>query len=143
MYALQDPSPCLFTTPVIIGNGLSSLRGRSYRKYTMTSVAILIDTPHNQSFRWQQIGGHHYGSGRDEPMKRAMMGASAAAAIALASLCSPPAQARADNPCAGITDPAAMQACTAKYPRDNSLRRYLGDCEGASPLDGQVGQICG
>jgi hypothetical protein len=76
-------------------------------------------------------------------MKRTLMGVTAAA-IALASLCIPPAQAHADDPCVSITDPAAHQACIDKFPRDNPTRRYkLGDCEGASPLDGQVGQVCG
>ena len=43
-----------------------------------------------------------------------------------------------------ITVPAAPQACIDKFPRGNSMRRYpLGDCEGASPIDGQVGQLCG
>jgi len=38
-------------------------------------------------------------------MKKALSGASAAAVIALAPLCIPPAQAHADDPCASITDP--------------------------------------
>jgi len=72
------------------------------------------------------------------------MGVSAAAAIGLAPLWIPPAQAHADDPCVGIADPAAYQACISKSPRDNPRRRYpLGDCEGASPVDGQVGQVCG
>ena len=72
------------------------------------------------------------------------MGASAAAAIALAPLCIPPAQAHADDRCVSITDPAAHQACIDEFVRDNLVRRYhLGNCEGASPLDGQVGQVCG
>jgi hypothetical protein len=77
-------------------------------------------------------------------MKKAIVRASAAAAIALAPLCIPPAQAHADDPCATISDPAAHQACTNKIRRDGPQRRSrLGDCEGASPLDGQLGQICG
>ena len=77
-------------------------------------------------------------------MKKALMGASAAAALALAPLCIPPAQAHADDPCVSITDLAAHPACIDKFPRNNPMRRYaLGDCEGASPLDGQVGQVCG
>ena len=77
-------------------------------------------------------------------MKMAIRRVSAAAAIALAPLCIPPAQAHADDPCVGITDPAAHQACTNGVLRDNhQRRRQLGDCEGASPLDGQLGQICG
>jgi len=78
-------------------------------------------------------------------MKKSLIGASAAAVIALAPLCIPPAQAHAaDDPCASITDPAAHQPCIDKFPRDNSMRGYpLGDCEGASPVDGQVGQVCG
>jgi hypothetical protein len=77
-------------------------------------------------------------------MKKAIMGVSAAAAIALALLCIPPAQAHADDPCVSITDPAAHQACIDEFLRDNPTRRYpLGDCEGASPVDGQMGQVCG
>ena len=77
-------------------------------------------------------------------MSRALMGASATAVIALASLCIPPAQAHADDPCVSITEPAAHQACIDKSLRDNPMRRYhLGNCEGASPLDGQMGQVCG
>jgi hypothetical protein len=78
-------------------------------------------------------------------MKRAIMGGVlAAAAIALAPVCIPPAKAHVDDPCVSITDPAAHQACINKFPRDNPIRRYpLGDCEGASPLDGQLGQVCG
>ena len=77
-------------------------------------------------------------------MKRALMGASAAVALALAPLCIPPGQAHADHPCVTIADQAAHQACIDKFPRYNPMRRYaLGDCEGASPLDGQVGQVCG
>ena len=84
------------------------------------------------------------GSGEEELMKRALMGVSAAVAIPLAPLCIPPAQAHADDPCVSITVPAAPQACIDKFPRGNSMRRYpLGDCEGASPIDGQVGQLCG
>jgi hypothetical protein len=76
-------------------------------------------------------------------MKKALMGASAAAVI-LAPLCIPPAQAHADDPCVSMTDPAAHQPCIDKFPHDNPMRRYpLGDCEGASPIDGQVGQVCG
>ena len=75
-------------------------------------------------------------------MKKALMGASAAAAIALAPLCIPPAQAHADDPsddpCVSITDPAAHQACVDDF-RDLYERRA---CE-ASPNHGQVGQVCG
>jgi hypothetical protein len=72
------------------------------------------------------------------------MGASAAALIAAASLCIPPARSHADDPCAITADPATNQACIDKFRRDNPMRRYpLGDCEGASPIDGQVGQVCG
>jgi hypothetical protein len=77
-------------------------------------------------------------------MKKALMGASAAAAIALAPLCIPPAQAHADDPCVGITEPGVHQACIDQSRRDNPIRRYhLGNCEGASPIDGQLGQVCG
>ena len=90
-------------------------------------------------------------------MKRALMGVSAVAAIALAPLCIPPGQAHADDPfcasiadpaarqactdggpCVGITDPAAHQACIDNF-RDLYERRA---CE-ASPNHGQVGQVCG
>jgi hypothetical protein len=74
-------------------------------------------------------------------MKRALMRASAAAGIALASLCIPPAQVHADDPCEGITDPAAHQACIDKY-LDDLRRRELSQCE-ASPNHGQLGQLCG
>jgi hypothetical protein len=75
-------------------------------------------------------------------MKKALMGTSAAAVIALAPLCIPPARAHADDPC--VADPAVNQPCIAKFRGDNPMRRYpLGDCEGASPVDGQVGQVCG
>ncbi len=77
-------------------------------------------------------------------MKKALTGMSAAAAIALALLCIPTAQAQTDDPCASITDPAAHQACVGGFPHDNAMRRHLlGDCEGASPFDGQLGQVCG
>jgi hypothetical protein len=69
------------------------------------------------------------------------MGLSAAAVIALAPLCIPPAQAHADDPCVSITDPAAHQACIDEFPRDNPLHRYQGNCE-SSPLYGQEGQVC-
>ncbi len=69
------------------------------------------------------------------------MGASAAAAIALAPLCIPPAQAHANDPCAGSTDPAAHHACIDQFLRD-LYRRELAQCE-ASPHHGQIGQICG
>ena len=77
-------------------------------------------------------------------MQKALMGVSAAAAIPLAPLCIPPAQAHADDPRVSITDPAAHQACIDESVRDNPMRRYhLGNCEGASPIDGQAGQVCG
>jgi len=76
-------------------------------------------------------------------MKRAVFGVTVAA-IALAPLSTPPARANADDPCVSIVDPAAHEACAGGLLRDNPTRRWqLGDCEGASPLDGQVGQICG
>ena len=75
---------------------------------------------------------------KEEPMKRAIMGVSAAAAIALAPLCIPPAQAHADDPCVSITDPAAHQACI-----DNFIqRREQTQCD-ASSNHGQLGQLCG
>lgn len=74
-------------------------------------------------------------------MKRAIIAASAAAGVALASLCTPPAQALADDPCANITDPAAHPTCTGKFPRDDRLRRYRGNCD-ANPLYGPEGQLC-
>ena len=77
-------------------------------------------------------------------MKKAIMAVSAAAAIALAPLCIPRAQAHADDPddpCVSITDPAAHQACIDEYMRD-IYRRELQQCE-ASPNHGQIGQVCG
>jgi hypothetical protein len=81
------------------------------------------------------------GSEKEKLMKRAIMGVSAAAAIALAPLCIPPAQAHADDPCVSITDPAAHQACIDESLRDNPVRRYQGNCD-ASPLYGPEGQLC-
>ena len=81
------------------------------------------------------------GQEKEELMKRAIIGL-AAAAIALASLYIPPAQAHADDasddPCVSITDPVAHQACVDQF-RDIYERRA---CE-ASPNHGQVGQVCG
>ena len=77
-------------------------------------------------------------------MKRAIMGVSATAAIALAPVCIPPAQAHADDPCVSITDPAAHQACIDEFLRDNPIHRYhLGDCEGASPLTDRWAKFVG
>ena len=75
-------------------------------------------------------------------MKKALMGASAAAA--LAPLCIPPAQAHADDPpCVSITDPAAHQACIDESPLDDQMRGpRMGNCN-ASALAGQLGQLCG
>jgi hypothetical protein len=81
------------------------------------------------------------GSEKEQLMKRAIMGVSAAAAIALAPLCIPPAQAHADDPCVSITDPAAHQACFDEFLRD-FYRREMIQCD-ASPNHGQVGQVCG
>jgi hypothetical protein len=69
------------------------------------------------------------------------MGVAAAAAMALAPLCIPPAQAHADDPCVSITDPAAHQACIDKFLRDNPMHRYQGNCQ-SSPLYGPEGQVC-
>ena len=75
-------------------------------------------------------------------MKKALMGASAAAVIALAPLCIPPAQAHADDPCVSITDPAAHQACIDESrPGDAIHRGQMGDCQ-ASPDYGSEGQFC-
>jgi hypothetical protein len=81
------------------------------------------------------------GQKKEELMKRAIVGVSAAAALALAPLCIPPAQAHADDPCVSITDPAAHQACIDESTRDDPLHRYRGDCQ-ASPDYGQEGQVC-
>ncbi len=70
-------------------------------------------------------------------MKRAILGVSAAAAIALTPLCIPLAQAHADDPCVSITDPVAHQACIDQHLRDN-IREHR-QCE-ASPNHGQIGQ---
>ena len=72
-------------------------------------------------------------------MKRAIAGISAAAAVALAPLCVPPAQAHADDPCLSIADPVARQACIDQ--QDDPIRRYQGNCD-ASPFFGQEGQLC-
>ena len=70
------------------------------------------------------------------------MGVSAAAAIALAPLCIPPAQAHADDPCVSITDPAAHQACIDESLRDDPMHRdQMGECQ-ASPDYGAEGQFC-
>jgi NhaP-type Na+/H+ or K+/H+ antiporter len=68
------------------------------------------------------------------------MGVSAAAAMALAPLCIPPAHADLIAACAGITDPVANQACIDGVLRDNRIYRYHSTCQ-ASPLYGQVGQF--
>ena len=78
------------------------------------------------------------GLGKEELMKRAIMGVSAAAVIALAPLCIPPAQAHADDPCVSITDPDAHQACIDDFVQ----RREKAQCD-ASPHQGQLGQLCG
>ena len=72
-------------------------------------------------------------------MKRILAGMTALAAVGLAPLCVPTAQAHADDPCVGITDPVAYQACIDR--RDNPTRRYQGNCD-ASPFYGQEGQLC-
>lgn len=74
-------------------------------------------------------------------MTKAFIGASAAAVIALAPLCIPPAQAHADDPCVGITDPAAHQACMDEVLRNDPMRRYQGNCE-STPNYGAEGQLC-
>ena len=75
-------------------------------------------------------------------MRKALMGASAAAVIALAPLCIPLAQAHADDPCVSITDPAAHQACIDASPPDDPMDPIrMGDCR-ADPDNGQVGQFC-
>ena len=81
------------------------------------------------------------GSGTEELIKRALMGALAPAVIALAPLCIPPAQAHADDPCVSITDPAAHQACIDESLRDDPMDRYQGNCQ-SSPFYGQLGQLC-
>ena len=73
-------------------------------------------------------------------MKRGILGASAAAAIALAPLGIPLAQSHGNNPCDSITDPAAHKACMDKL-REFWIRERRA-CE-ASPNHGQVGQVCG
>jgi hypothetical protein len=75
-------------------------------------------------------------------MKNALLGALAAAVIALAPLCIPPAQAHADDPCANIADPAAHQACIDESPPPDAPPRYpMGECQ-ASPDYGAEGQFC-
>jgi hypothetical protein len=74
-------------------------------------------------------------------MTKALIGAWAAAVIALAPLCIPPAQAHADDPCVSITDPVAHQACIDALPPDDPGRGYQGNCH-ASPDYGAEGQVC-
>ena len=75
-------------------------------------------------------------------MKKALVGASAAAVMALAPLCLPPAQAHADDPCVSIIDPAAHQACIDGSLADDLIDSFrMGDCQ-ASPDYVQVGQFC-
>ena len=74
-------------------------------------------------------------------MKKALMGASAAAVIALAPLCLPPAQAHADDPCVSIADPAAHQACIDESVPADTQRDPMGNCQ-ASPDYGAEGQFC-
>ncbi len=71
-------------------------------------------------------------------MKRATFGLLAAALLALTPLCIPPAQAHADDPCAGITDPAAHQDCISDFVQSREQRQ----CD-ASSNHGQLGQFCG
>jgi hypothetical protein len=78
---------------------------------------------------------------RQDLSLKAIMGVSAAVAIALAPLWIPPAQAHADNPCVTITDPAAHQACMDGNSLRDRYRHQMRDCE-ASPFEGQVGQVC-
>ena len=75
-------------------------------------------------------------------MKTALMGASAAAVIALAPLCLSPAQAHADDPCVSIIDPVAHQACIDESAPDNATQSDpMGNCP-ASPDYGAEGQFC-
>jgi hypothetical protein len=75
-------------------------------------------------------------------MTKVLMGASAAAVVVfLAPLCVPPAQARADDPCVSITDPAGHQACIDGSPSQEPMQRNQGECR-ASPDYGQEGQFC-
>jgi hypothetical protein len=91
--------------------------------------------------QWTGALGELDGEG-EELMNKALMGASAAAVIALAPLCMPPAQAHADDPCVSIADPAVHQACIDEFLRDHTMDRYqMGDCQ-ASPDYGQEGQVC-
>jgi hypothetical protein len=81
------------------------------------------------------------GSEKEELMKRAILGVSAAAAIALAPVCIPPAQAHADDPCVSITDPAAHQACIDESRRNDPMHLHPGECQ-SSPRWGAEGQFC-
>jgi hypothetical protein len=75
-------------------------------------------------------------------MNKTLIGASAAAVIALGPLGIPPAQAHADDPCASITDPVAHQACINGSPTDDTMQRDpMGNCQ-ASPDYGAEGQFC-
>jgi hypothetical protein len=66
--------------------------------------------------------------------------AAAAAVITLAPLCISPAQAHADDPCDGISDPAARQTCINQSTTGDATPR-MGDCQ-ASPDYGAEGQFC-
>jgi hypothetical protein len=94
-------------------------------------MATILDNPGVATTR-RLLGGQ---------VKRAIMGVSAAAAIALTPLCIPPAQAHADDPCVSITGSAAHQACIDESLRDDPMHRYRGNCQ-SSPLYGQEGQVC-
>lgn len=74
-------------------------------------------------------------------MKKALLGAPTAVVVALAPLWISSAQARADDPCVSITDPAAHQACIDHWVRDQPMERNQGNCQ-ASPRYGALGQFC-
>ena len=114
---------------------MSATAGDKLARQIPSKVGHCVDADNDAAIR---------GSRKDELMKRAMIGVAAAAAISAVPLCIPPAQAHADDPCVSVIDPTAHQACVNGFLRDNPTRRWqLGDCEGASPLDGQLGQVCG
>lgn len=73
--------------------------------------------------------------------QRAILGVSATAAVALAPLCVPPAQAHAEDPCISVTEPAAHQDCIDEFLRDHPMHRYRGECQ-SSPRWGAEGQFC-
>jgi hypothetical protein len=69
---------------------------------------------------------------------------SAAVVVGFGVVGAAPASAHPIAACAGITSPAANQACIDGFLRDDAMHRYQmgeGECQ-SSPMYGQVGQFC-